>query len=92
MNEHIQRIAAKAGFRVAKSALNGRAYIPADRAKTKYDGCLFNHRPEDHNDLAPEVVALITLVAEECARICDHADKSMHPADLADAIRKAFKP
>jgi hypothetical protein len=24
---------------------------------------------------------------EQCARVCDAADKSTHPADLADAIR-----
>jgi hypothetical protein len=24
---------------------------------------------------------------EECAKVCDAADKSTHPADLADAIR-----
>jgi hypothetical protein len=27
-------------------------------------------------------------VREECAKVCDDVDKSTHPADLADAIRK----
>ncbi len=29
----------------------------------------------------------IEQVIEQCARECDQADKSTHPADLADAIR-----
>ena len=28
---------------------------------------------------------------EECAKICNDADKSTHPADLADAIRARSK-
>jgi hypothetical protein len=37
------------------------------------------------------LVALATKAAEwereQCAKLCDAADKSTHPADLADAIR-----
>lgn len=37
---------------------------------------------------APPTAAQIADEAiEKCAKVCDAADKSMHPADLADAIR-----
>ena len=33
------------------------------------------------------MIITIEQVIEQCARECDQADKSTHPADLADAIR-----
>lgn len=33
--------------------------------------------------------AAVAAERERCARLCEQADKSTHPADLADAIRGA---
>jgi anti-sigma factor ChrR (cupin superfamily) len=39
----------------------------------------------------PHIVALVNQAVEAereaCAKVCDAADKSTHPADLADSIR-----
>lgn len=36
----------------------------------------------------PEIVnTILAHEREACAKVCDAADKSTHPADLADAIR-----
>ena len=46
---------------------------------------------ENNESQAENIMRFANLVAsaerEACAKVCDAADKSTHPADLADAIR-----
>jgi hypothetical protein len=45
-----------------------------------------------HKEVQPELLAFANLVAaaerEACAKLCESADKSTHPADLANVIRE----
>lgn len=40
-----------------------------------------------HGYTEAQMLALRAATVEACAKVCDEADKSTHPADLADAIR-----
>ena len=44
--------------------------------------------PQKYADALEHFAALVASAEREaCAKVCDAADKSTHPADLADAIR-----
>jgi hypothetical protein len=38
-------------------------------------------------ELEKEILKAVAAEREACAKVCEAADKSTHPADLADAIR-----
>ena len=66
-----------------------------------HDEKMIEIKPEDHPDIAggwvwtnlelrwinKRIAEAVVAEREACAKLCDAADKSTHPADLADAIR-----
>lgn len=40
-----------------------------------------------HHQIREGLKALVASEREACSKVCDAADKSTHPSDLADAIR-----
>jgi hypothetical protein len=62
------------------------SFYGQDKPAECADGCPPNQICDYCQVVAPDK-AMILAEREACAKVCEDADKSTHPADLADAIR-----
>ena len=63
--------------------------LNAEREKCRWD--IHSCHPNCERYACVATRKAVQVEREECAKVCDKADKSTHPADLANAIRAREK-